>query len=301
MDEPGALEPSLGVEMFDPISVPPVPAVPAGEWYNWPFLIIDGRHPSVGWEERSGRKGGKSFIVGRESLGGGTKVLARFPATESGWGDAWRFLVGRDRAFTIQIKQRLAERAAAQRSATELARLDQISQASVKRVTLLGGYFTETEIPVGQHYDLRFLDDRLLVMRAADWHPVLEIRYADIEEIEVGGPGLVSNLTRGRAVGLVMMLGELGEALALTDTKVQTVLKLRTPGGELFFLNNKVLPDALRIALSQPFSTIRDLRGGQAAQAKGMVAELKEIADLLDKGLITRDEFERLKAKLLAS
>jgi hypothetical protein len=175
-----------------------------------------------------------------------------------------------------------------------------LSQATVKSLTLLGGYFTGADMPVGKSYDLRFIGDHMLITKAADVQPALEVGYSEIEELEVGGPGLVSGLTRGKAVGLVMLLGEVGEALALTDTKIQTILKVRTPGGELFFLNNKILPDALRIALSQPLSAIRDARGGQATQAKGMVAELKELAGMLEKGLITREEFERLKARLLA-
>jgi len=57
---------------------------------------------------------------------------------------------------------------------------------------------------------------------------------------------------------------------------------------------------------ARPLGEIREARaakadsGCRALKVAGMVAELKELASMLDAALITREEFDRLKAKLLA-
>jgi putative oligomerization/nucleic acid binding protein len=38
---------------------------------------------------------------------------------------------------------------------------------------------------------------------------------------------------------------------------------------------------------------------GQVSEAVSVVAELKELASMLDAGLLTRDEFDQMKTRLL--
>jgi Short C-terminal domain len=61
----------------------------------------------------------------------------------------------------------------------------------------------------------------------------------------------------------------------------------------------------LRIELSRPLVAIRDAQQARSAGDSGSAAsvgtELQKLADLLDRGLLSRDEFDQLKAKLIAS
>jgi hypothetical protein len=37
---------------------------------------------------------------------------------------------------------------------------------------------------------LRFLEQRLLITVANGWRPLIDIPYSDIDQVEVGGPGI---------------------------------------------------------------------------------------------------------------
>ncbi len=284
----------------DLTAVPPMPALTDADWVTWPKLVIEDKHPSIGWEDRPERKGGRCYLVGRDSLTGGTKVLRRFPATDYGWAEAWHFLVGQDPTLVPRLAKDLADRAVVDHRRMEVAQLDALDQVAVKSVTLLGGHFTGTDLPAGKRHDLRFLADRLLVTLTKDFEPLLDVPYAEVQEVEVGGPGLVNALSRGQQVGLTLALGIVGEAIAFSDTKIQTILRIRTAAGELFFLDDRTLPDALRIQLSRPLAAIRE-GGGTAAKAAATVGELRAIASMLESGLLTREEFDVLKSGLLAA
>src|SRR5215475_3877775 len=81
----GALEPSADRAMGAAGSVPPAPVIGDAEFGDWPQLLVDGKHLSIGWQNRAARKGGPCYLVGRASVTGGTKVIERFPFTEAGW------------------------------------------------------------------------------------------------------------------------------------------------------------------------------------------------------------------------
>jgi hypothetical protein len=278
--------------------VPPAPAHD-GDWATWPELIIYDKHLSVGWEERPQRRGGPCYLVGRAGPMLGTKVVRRFPATDFGWAEAWHFLVGHDPTLVPQLTKELNDRAAAHRRRTEVAQLDALDHVAIKSATLLGGHLTGVDVPAGKRYDLRFLTDRLLVTQAQDFESLLDVPYSEVQEVEIGGPGLESALFRDPHAGLTMALGIIGEVIATTDTKIQTVVRVRTAAGELFFLDSTTLPDALRIQLSLPLAAIR-AGGGTAARAAATVGELRALASMLESGLLTRAEFDMLKSGLLS-
>ncbi len=266
-----------------------MPDIAVHEWGDWPFLIVSDKHLSVGWQKRPEKKGGRGFLVGRESAMGSTKVAERFPYTPEGWADAWQFLLSHDRTLEERIRASLAARAERAARRTEFAQLNARTEVCLSGVTLVGGYVAEADMPVGKPDDLRFMDDRLLVMAARGVTALLEFPYGQVEEVEVGGPGLVSRRTRGQQAGLTVAFGLIGAAIAYSDTKIQTVVRIRTAGGELFFLNTEALPDALRIELARPLGAIRDARAAKAAESQGqtskaasMVAELKELASMLN-------------------
>jgi len=275
------------------------------EMGTWVVLLNYNKHPSIGWQYRPAAKGGPCFLVGKETISGGLKVIERFPHTEEGWAKAWRFLVRLDNANEDRLRAKLAARAAADSLRVAVQELDSRTQVLVKSVVLLGGYLADEDLPTGQSYDLRFLRERLLVTAAGGTEPLIDATYGDVEELEIGGPGIVSRLSRGQQAGMTVVFGVIGAALAYTDTRIQTVLRLRVPRGELYFLDSSTLPDALWIRLARQLGEIRSARATKSdpavnlSKAAEMVAELKELAGMLEAGLITREEFDRLKLKLL--
>jgi Short C-terminal domain len=306
MGEPSELERMGDRGRRDTTIAPPMPVAAETEMGTWIFLVKYDKHPSIGWQHRLAAKGGPCFLVGKETVTGGLKVFERFPHTEEGWVQAWHFLVKLDNTLEGELRAKLAARSAADSARAAVKELDSRTQALVKSVVLLGGYLADEDMPVGKPYDLRFLNKRLLVTAAGSTEPLIDIHYGDVEDLEIGGPGVVSRLSRGQQARMTVAFGLIGAALAYSDTKIQTVVRLRVPRGDLYFLDSATVPDALRIQLARPLGEIRQARAaeadsaGHASKAAGMVTELKELASMLEAGLITREEFDRLKTKLLA-
>ena len=96
---------------------------------------------------------------------------------------------------------------------------------------------------------------------------------------------------------------------ALTSrTSIKTVLRIQGTDFELFLLHTRVPPERLRIELSRPLAAIRSVRASEAARSVQdqapanpvlPVEELSKLADMLEKGLLTRAEFDLMKAKLM--
>jgi hypothetical protein len=93
-----------------------------------------------------------------------------------------------------------------------------------------------------------------------------------------------------------------------TRTSIKTVVRIQGTGCELFLLHTRVTPEQLRIELSRPLGAMRSMRADGVAEAIGHqvparsavpVEELAKLAEMLEKGLLTREEFELMKAKLL--
>ncbi len=287
-------------------SVPAMPVVSATDLYRGsPYLVVQfGQRYSIGWQEA--RKDGPCFVIARISRLDTTKVVDRFPMTEAGWAKAWRALVRLDADAARASAARLAALAAAQQALAELAELNAASVSYLPSVLFLGGYAPAAELAVGTRYDLRFLDDRLAVLLAGRVDALFEVPYRDIEMIDIGGPGLVKRWSPGEQAGLALVLGMPGVLLGINDTKIQTIFRINTADRELFFLNTQKLADALRIELSVPLKAIRDARAAvspdQSATAapESITDQLTRLASMLDAGLLTRTEFDHLKAKLIA-
>ncbi|MGO8905955.1 MAG: SHOCT domain-containing protein [Solirubrobacteraceae bacterium] len=140
------------------------------------------------------------------------------------------------------------------------------------------------------------------------------VPYADIEAFEIGGPG--AKQTGGGFFGGGFGLEAAAEGALIATalnmltkrTTVDTVICLRTRTAELFLHTSAETPDALRMRLSQVFNILRaqstaQQAGSAASTGSGsddVVDRLAKLADMLDKGLITSDEFATLKSTLLA-
>jgi hypothetical protein len=187
--------------------------------------------------------------------------------------------------------------------------------AFLQDVAYLGGYVPVTAISVGQRYDVAFLEDRLLIAACHQAEALAALPYSEIEDIEIGGPGLVrsgggffgggfgvTGAVEGMAIASVLN--------ALTSrTSIQTVVRIQGTNCELFLLDTWETPGHLRIQMSHALGVIQAARPPGVAGAKdhglptrsaSPVEELAKLADMVDRGLLTRKEFDLMKARLLA-
>jgi len=131
---------------------------------------------------------------------------------------------------------------------------------------------------------------------------------------EIGGPGLVRS--GGGFSGGGFGLGGAIEGMAIaavlnamtTRTSITTIMRIQGTGCELFLLDSRLTPDRLRIEMSRTLGVIRAARADEAAarpapEARPVsvspVEELAKLAAMLEKGLLTREEFDLMKAKIL--
>jgi len=312
-------------------SIPAMPSVPRGELYRgMPFLLLDagGLRHNLGWQDD--RNAGPSFVVVRLSPLGAVKVKERFPLTEQGWANAWRALSGRDASAAAAVAAALVKREAAGRKSATLAALDAESLVCLRRLRYNGG--SGVPLAKGHAYDLRFLGDRIMVLPPGVAEAIVELPYQDVETLEVGGPGRVDKPTGDvlavtLAVGLLgavlglfvlgllgfflgaLIFGLVGALLGAGAAKTETIVRIRGESASLYFLHTERRPEALRMQLSEPLRAIRIARGGQPGDAdeqaklgSGSISDqLSKLASLLQQDLITRDEFEQLKARLIAN
>jgi hypothetical protein len=169
---------------------------------------------------------------------------------------------------------------------------------------VLGGY-GHTLSP-NTNVNLRFADDVVHVVSAGG-PGELRIELADLVNIELGGGatqrggGFVGGGfgLEGFAVGAAA--ASILNALT-TSTQTATVVGLQWTEGELIVVSTSVLPNDLRVRLSHVFGAIRN-RERNATPGRAPVdpvAQLARLGDLKERGLITPEEFDEAKGKLLS-
>jgi hypothetical protein len=157
-------------------------------------------------------------------------------------------------------------------------------------------------------YELRFLEDRLSVFEQGSLQALAEFSYPDVQAVEVAGPGLVRRWSPVQQAMLAEAFGFTGALIAYASTRIKTFVRIQTADSELFFLHTTLLPDDLRIHLSRALGAVREgkasaISSGDNEKPPGLgslVDELSRLGGLLDSGLLTREEFDQLKAKLIA-
>lgn len=293
----------------------PVPRMPAfrvhNEYGQMPVPLVRGLSPTIGWRWLPEQKGGPAFVVISQTRLGLPKAHDQFPLTEEGWARAWRSLEGLSpgsAAKAAHLIQALPAPVQGPGSGTALE-LDAGAVASLHGVTFLGGYGMDAAMRARERYDARFIADRLVIRRYRRPEVVEELLYGDIEDVEIGGPGVVRSGGgfRGGGFGAAGAIEGMAIAAALNAltvrTKITTVIRVQASTSELFLLDTKLPPDQLRIHLSQPLAAIRAARAASepppAASPVSPVAELTKLASMLEGGLLTREEFDTLKARIL--
>jgi hypothetical protein len=281
--------------------------------------LIDGFSPTIGWQLQQQAKGGASFVILRRTGLGSLKVSESFPLTEDGWALAWQSLVTQNPAAAPYVLARLQAREADTAKlrgpvldASELLELNARFMTNLRELVYLGGYVPESPITAGERCDVRFAEARLLVFASRRADVLADVPYSQVEDIEIGGPGLVRS--GGGFTGGGFGLGAIeGMAIAAalnamtTRTSIKTVMRIQGTSSELFLLHTRLTPEQLRIEMSRTLGVIRAARADETAKPafearpvpQSPVEELAKLADMLEKGLLTREEFDLMKAKIL--
>ena len=314
-----------------PAATPAMPRVPESDLSSYPtYLLAEDaavRH-SIGWYED--RKAGPGFVVARKRATGRATVIERFPLTEEGWAGAWHALSRLDASAAAAVAASLAARAARAQKAAARKALDAESLCVVRAAVFNGGSGA-ARLTEGQAFDVRFLRDRIAVCPPLLAETIVELPYRDVKTVDVSastprgssgettalciGLGLLGAIIGLLVLGLLGLLigalifGLIGAGIGASMTKIDAIVCIRTNDAELQFLDRQKRPDALRAELSEPLRVIGntgtakpDAPSEQAdAVPESVPDQLSKLASLLQQGLLTREEFEQLKARLIAS
>jgi hypothetical protein len=163
------------------------------------------------------------------------------------------------------------------------------------------------DLPIGTACEVIFRPDEVVLLRLSDLCEVAT-PWSGLG-LEIGGAGAIRSGGGfigggfGLAGAAVGMLTASALNSITTKTGIDTVLHMQTPDAELFLHHDQVPPEALRRALSPVFTKLRQAESaGPEMNAGGdhVIDRLHKLADLRDRGVVTEEEFSRLKADLLA-
>ena len=247
---------------------------------------------------------------------------------------AWQALSRLDENAAATVAATLAKQAARKQAADARRALDAESRCVVRHAVFDGGSGA-TPLTKGQAYDLRFLRDRVVACPPWSGTTIVELPYRDVQTVEVSGSspsgssgemvviclfmGLLGAVLGLLVLGLLglligaLLFGLIGALIGLNMSKINTIVCIRGNDAELYFSHNQKRPDALRVELSEPLRAIADagaakpdapdaagIPGERAGAASESVPDqLSKLASLLQQGLITREEFDQLKAGLI--
>lgn len=179
--------------------------------------------------------------------------------------------------------------------------------ALVSSCRLLGGSGVELGSTDGR-WDLIFKPEDVLVKKAHA-QKMVRLEWVGLN-IEIGGAGAFRSGMQWYGGGFGVEGAAEGALIAtalnaLTSrTKIDTVIRLETPTAELFLHNDHELPQALRRRISVVFTKLRQAAAdtdGSGAGGDHVIDRLDRLGAMLERGLITQDEFAKLKAELLSS
>ena len=169
----------------------------------------------------------------------------------------------------------------------------------------LAGSGLDPEPERGSRWDLIFGEDHVTLRGGS----MIELAWADVRALEVNGAGQVRQGMRWRGFGFGFQGAAEGALMAAalnsltSTTSIDTVVRLETTSAEAFFHFDELVPDELRRRLAPAFVRLRQVHGDREAtrevSQEHWVDKLYKLGDLWDRGLLPKDEFERLKARLL--
>jgi hypothetical protein len=201
------------------------------------------------------------------------------------------------------------DRATARRA--EMAELTAQTVAVMPDVSYIPGSGELPGLDDGSRIDVRFLAGRVVFAAPGSPRVLAEFSYPDVAAVEISH-ARARRWTPGQQAAMGLAFGLDIGMMASQATRIKTVVRFETGDCELFVVDEQTQPDELRMRLSPALWAIREAReaagrpgpeDAPAAAASGagsVVDQLAKLAGLLESGLLTRAEFDRLKAALLA-
>jgi hypothetical protein len=290
-----------------------VPAMPE-EFPSGAGRLAFGKKRDLGWV--TSRDGQRYFVIYRRTALS-EQIEVRVPTERSEWEALWTRYESVEPDEAMRYVARLSETLA--RKQSEASRLSEVGLEApgdldaglvlrLPDLTLLGGHGESLNVEIGVSYDLWFRDGEMIVTGWGARYALFAWPYSAIEVIDITGPGAVT--TGGGVIGGGFgVVGALeGMAIAsiisaLTSrTTIKTVLRIESRDAELFLLETRLEPEALRVTLSPIFGRLKRAVRSQAAfpkESSDPIDRLERLAALVESGLMTRDEFEMAKKRLL--
>ncbi|MGK3203062.1 SHOCT domain-containing protein [Amycolatopsis sp. MEPSY49] len=317
------------------VRVPPYPAVALSELAHFLSYRDPGGKYFVFFRDRPPRKGGPALVVARRSATGFDKVVSDFfPPTAQGWADVWKTLADLDPGEFERCRKAVGRNEVGYRNRTddhELRReLERETRLLLTPTVFLGGDYAKCgNLRAKSSYDVRFTDDSLKVLGVGSRQVAGILPYEDFTNIQISGPGETQSTnpfvdSAGKIIGSALKATQAGISdnfsgavdglvsavlkAAGTRTTIKTILAVRTTESELFFLYTVTEPGQLRIELSPVLGRIREVLASAAGtgevkprpDAASIIEQLDKASNLLDRGLIDRADFDRLKARLFS-
>lgn len=146
------------------------------------------------------------------------------------------------------------------------------------------------------------------LVRDNNRNSAVQIPYADVVNFEMEG-GLVQRGGgfTGGGFGVVGFAAGAAASMALnkitSKTEIQTMVRLVTRKGEVVLFTNQATPEQIEIAFSEARMRIRNAADVPAVDnpfnSISVADELTKLLALRDSGVLTEEEFQRTKARLL--
>ena len=158
---------------------------------------------------------------------------------------------------------------------------------------------------MGDRYELLFgLADAQIRGPEQGADQVLTISYSDLTNLSVEGPGKIREGGGFAGGGFGVEGFAIGAAAAgvlnslTTRHRIETLIGLQASERELVFLCTSVEPSVLEIQLSRVRGLLRSSHASEKVETN-LAAELERLADLVERGFLARDEFDRLKRRMI--
>jgi len=294
-----------------PDGTPPLWPLPSP---NCAQFAYSGKGYSFGWHS-------DGFEIAQQTLIR-KQTVRKFPLTEEGWNDAWRFLTTElpqlAGAVLRQISQLPARQSSPNAESQAWANAESQARAQLaalgvlaylKSCAFLGGYGHADSLAPGVGYDLYFTNEGLTIAHQGWSIPLVRSSYAEAEAMEFTGPGRVTKGggffgggfgLKGAAEGMIVasVLNSL-----TTKSSIQTIVRWEAQSLELFFFTSEATPADLRIRMSPVLGRVKSSQGVEAAPPipdADPVSQLERLATLRQQGVIDDEEFAELKRKIIS-
>lgn len=254
----------------------------------------------------------------------------RFPESPQGWIQVWAKMsdvLDRDEFAEVWLKYSslkedeelriaLCKREGAQHAQATTAYQSLISVGAIERLrfTFLGGFGHGKDLSPGTDCDFIFDNESVTVAKQNLEHtlPLGSMRIVwtqpvnMLSEIRIDGPGAFKT-GGGFFGGGFGFAGALeGMAIATLANKLTTREHIKTymniTGNEfsLFFMSTTRTPRQIEVASARIAVRVRNAtRRGPVSNTQSRTDELVKLAELLKEGLITHDEFNVMKSKII--